>query len=127
MGRPLTALVIFFVSLNLFSGAIMTTGVDDMLGINADVGGDKAVDDATAAEADPGSGFGATLFDMFNQLAGQLSGFFHAIMPGLNMLHRLGVPAYITGDGETTAGILGPLFSIIIFVDLVSFLKGWGL
>lgn len=114
-------LVVFFVAFNLFATVLLSTGAAAALHLDADVGGDETVDQAQDSEVDSGTSTGSTLFGMYNVLTEQVGQFFHSIMPGLQMLNRAGVPSYITG------GILGPLFSVIIFVDLVSFLRGWGL
>lgn len=123
MARPVTTLVVFFIAFNLFAGMLMATGVASMMGLNAEVGGDDAVNKRVqnSEDVDSGTSTGDTLFGMYNVLSTQLGGFFGAIFPGLNMLNRAGVPQFITG------GFLGPLFSIAIFVDIVSFLRGWGL
>lgn len=123
MARPVTALVIFFLAFNLFAGMLMATGVDSMIGIDAQVGGDKAVEqvEKDSNEVRTGTSLGNTLFGMYNVLAGGLSDIFTVIFPGLKMLERAGTPTWITG------GFLGPLFSFAIAVDFVSFLRGWGL
>lgn len=122
MARPVTTLVVFFIAFNLFAVMLGATGVSAALGIDATVGGNDAVDDQTSRDGvDSGSPTGSTLFGMYNVLSTQLSGLFGVIFPGLNMLNRAGVPSYITG------GFLGPLFSIVIVIDIISFLRGWGL
>jgi hypothetical protein len=123
MSRPVTTLVVFFIAFNLFAGMLISTGVAGAIGLDANVGGDDAVDESVnkADKVSTGTGLGSTLFGMYNLLASGASDVFNAIFPGLNMLHRAGVPSWITG------GLLGPLFSIVIFVDIVSFLRGWGL
>lgn len=123
MARPVTALVVFFLAMNLFAGMLGATGTDAMLGIDSDVGAGQATDDLQQQtnNVESGTSTGSTLFGMYNVLAGQISGFFHYIFPGLDMLHRAGTPGWIT------AGFLAPLFSVAIFVDVVSFFRGWGL
>lgn len=123
MARPVTTLVVFFIAFNLFAGAMLSTGIAGVLGLNAAVGGDSAVDDqlSDAENFESGTATGDTLFGSNNVLTVQLADLFGVIYPGLDMLHRAGTPAWITG------GILGPLFSIAILLDAVSFLRGWGL
>jgi hypothetical protein len=122
MARPVTTLVIFFVAFNLFAGVLMSTGAAAAIGIDADVGGDEAVTQRTGdTEVQGGSGQGDTLADLRNVLVGQVSDLFGVIFPGLAMLERIGVPNYITG------GILGPLFSVMITIAVLSFFRGWGL
>lgn len=123
MARPVTTLVIFFVAFNLFAGMLMTTGVAGMLGLNAQVGEDSAVNQRVENSKDvsSGSSTGSTLFGMYNVLATQIGGFFNVIFPGLRMLNRAGVPSYIT------SGFLGPMFSVMIGIGVMSFLRGWDL
>lgn len=122
MSRPVTTLVVFFIAFNLFAAMLSATGAAAAIGIDANVGGDDAVDEQTNRDGvDSGSPTGSTLFGMYNVLSEQLSNFFGVIFPGLDMLNRAGVPGYVTGM------FLGPLFSIVIFIDIVSFLRGWGL
>jgi len=121
MARPLTTLVVFFISLNLIASALMGAGIASTLGLDANVGGDEAVDERVGNDVESGTSTGSTLFGMYNVLSGQLSDLFGVVFPGLNMLERAGVPSWITG------GILGPLFSVLIFIDVISFLRGWGL
>lgn len=123
MARPVTTLVVFFIAFNLFAGMLMGTGVAATLGIDANVGGDEAVDSAVKNSKDvsTGTSLGSTLFGMYNVLASGLSDVTDTIFPGLLMLERSGVPTWITH------GFLAPLFSFTIFIDFVSFLRGWGL
>lgn len=115
--------MVFFISLNLLAGIFMSTGVAAMLNLDANVGGDEAVDKQvnSADEVSSGTSTGSTLFGMYNVLSSQVGAFYNVIFPGINMLGRAGVPGYITH------GLLGNLFSIMIFIDIVSFLRGWGL
>lgn len=123
MARPVTTLVVFFISLNLLAGIFMSTGVAAMLNLDANVGGDEAVNKQVnnASDVSSGTSTGSTLFGMYNVLSTQVGAFYNVIFPGLDMLGRAGVPGYITH------GLLGNLFSIMIFIDIVSFLRGWGL
>lgn len=123
MARPTTLLVVFFLSFNLFAGMLMATGVDGVLGIDANVGEDDEVQNLEDQTDDvsTGNGLGATLFAMYNALAGAIGSVFNFIFPGLLMLERAGVPSYIT------AGFMGPIFSVLIAFDVVSFLRGYNL
>lgn len=129
MARPVTLLVVFFVGLNLFSGMLASTGVAAMLGIQADVGGDSAVQDRIDENQNVSSGAptGSTLFGMYNVLSSQIASLFGVIYPGLIMLYNAGVPAFIVGNGTTNPGFLGSMFSILIPIAVVSFLRGWDL
>lgn len=128
MARPVTLLVVFFITFNLFAGMLTATGTDAMLGLDAEVGGDKAVGDAAqrSENVSTGTSLGNTLFGMYNVLANGLSSVFDVIFPGLAMLRAAGVPAWIAG-GQGTVGFLPPLFTVIMFIGFVSFLRGWDL
>lgn len=123
MARPLTTLVVFFLAFNLLAGILLSTGIAGMLNLDADVGEDEKVTESVnqAEKVSTGTPLGNTLFGMYNVLAGGLQKVFAVIFPGLSMLERAGVPSYITKD------LLAPLFSFVIFIDFVSFLRGWGL
>lgn len=122
MARPVTTLVVFFVAFNLFAGMLSATGVAATIGVGADVGGDSAVSDQTSrSEVESGSPTGSTLFGMYQVLSTQLMDVFGVVMPGLNMLRRAGVPDYITG------GFLAPIFSLMMVIAGLSFLRGWDL
>lgn len=127
MARPVTTLVIFFIAFNLFAGMLMATGVAGVINIDATVGGDDEREQRTSNnEVESGNGTGSTLFAMYNVLTTQLSNFFGMIFPGLAMLRRAGVPAFIVG-GNNTVGFLPPLFSTLVFIDVMAFLRGWDL
>lgn len=119
MARPTTVLVIFLISINLIAGIVTAQGIDAMLGIDATVGGDSAVDSATSSTKDisTGSSVGDTLFGMYNVLASGVSDVYGSIYPALNMLDRAGVAGYIV------YGILGNMFTFVIFFDVVLFLR----
>lgn len=123
MARPVTTLTIFFVALNLFAGMMLSSGAAADLGISPDVGGDEAVDEAVQNQQDvtTGTTTGSTLFGMYNVLSNQIGSLFSILFPGLLMLERAGVPNYIT------QGFFGPLFSVMIGITVMSFLRGWGL
>ena len=123
MARPVTTLVIFFAAFNLFAAMLMTTGVAGTLGVDAAVGEDDAVDQRVETSSDVSSGTttGSTLFGMYNVLATQIGGFFNLVFPGLRMLNRAGVPGYIT------SGFLAPMFSLMMAIGMMSFLRGWDL
>jgi hypothetical protein len=118
--KPVTLLMVFFVAFNLFAGAMLTTGVADMLGLDATVGGDDAVDSRTSnTNVETGTSSGDTLFGLRNVVGGQIADLFGVIFPGLSMLERAGMPSWITG------GILGPLFSLWIPIGLLAIVRGW--
>jgi len=107
---------------------LVSTGVAGMLGISATVGGSEDVDQAVESgdKVQTGAPTGETLFGMYNVLSSTLGSLFGVIFPGLRMLYNAGVPAFLVG-GPTTVGLLPPLFSFILTIDIISFLRGWGL
>jgi hypothetical protein len=120
MAKPVTLLVVFFVAFNFFAGMLLQTGVAQSMGIDGTVGEDKDISDQVNDSEDisSGTGEGDDLFGLYNVVSGQVNEFFGVVFPGLRMLNRAGVPSYITG------GFLAPIFSIITFVGVVSFLRG---
>lgn len=122
MARPVTTLVVFFVAFNLLAVMLSTTGAAAAVGLNTEVGGDAAVDERTNKEKiQSGGSTGVTLFGLYNVLSNQVGNLYNVVYPGLAMLERAGVPGYITD------GFLGNLFSVMIVIDVISFLRGWGL
>lgn len=123
MARPVTTLVVFFLAFNLFAGMLSATGVAATIGIDSTVGEDEEFDQTVsdAGSVNSGTPRGDNLFGMYNVLSSQIGDFFDTIFPGLRMLNRAGVPGYIT------TGFLSPIFSIMIMIGVVSFLRGWNL
>jgi hypothetical protein len=122
MARPTTVLLVFFLAFNLFAGVLVAEGVDEAIGIDASVGEDDEYDEISGKEeVEAGTPRGDNLFGMYNVVTNQVKNIFTAIFPGLNMMDRAGVPGYITG------GILGPIFSVVIIIEVISFLRGWQL
>lgn len=119
MPRPSTVLVIFVVSMNLFAGAFISMGVMDNIGVDDRVNENDNIPQEQDTDLNTGSGVGGTLFGMYNVLTQQVEGVFSAIFPALDMLERAGVPTAITG-------IFGGLFTFIIFFDVISYIRGWG-
>jgi len=116
----MTTLVVFFVAFNLFAGVMVSTGVADMLGMDASVGEDSAVDGvADGQDLDTGSATDGTLFGSNNVIGAQLTNIFGVVFPGLRMLERAGTPNFITG------AILGPLFSLFTVFSVASFVRGY--
>jgi len=94
MGRPVTALVVFFVGMNVFAGMMIGMGVDDTLGINTQIGGDSATSSIANEDVPSGGGLGSTLFGLF------VSGFYFvdALIQGVfaapSMFVNLGFPGW---------------------------------
>lgn len=122
MARPITILALFFIGFNLFAGMAMATGVDDVLNMDVEVGGDDKIDsvEQQSESVQGGTSVGQTLIGLYNVLAGGLSTILTTIFPGLAMLERAGLPRYVIN-------FLGPIFSFIIAIGMISFLRGWGL
>lgn len=101
----------------------MSSGVAATLGITANVGGDEKVDSAVAQaeETNTGSPTGSTLFGMYNVLVQAVTVLTGTITAGPTMLSRAGVPTMITD------GVLKPMFTVVIGIGVVSFLRGWDL
>jgi len=119
MARPVTLLVVFFVSFNLFAGVLSSTGVAGDLGIDAEGAQSEKVGGVDGERnVSSGTGEGDDLFGLYNVLAGEGVGLFNAIFPGLAMLERAGVPSFIT------QGILAPLFGLLTTIASISFLRG---
>jgi len=136
MSRPVTTLAIGFVFMQLFAVALQAQGVTAMLGIGTitqpcpdaptqeqvDRIADCKVSDLTGDDTvESGTATGSTLFGMYNVLATQIGGVYDVIYPGLNILEHAGIPGWITD------GIIGNLFSLMIFISVMSFLRGWDL
>lgn len=123
MGRVVVTLVVFFVAMNALAGVMEAQGIDDAIGVDASVGDDSVQDAVPDQGSDVASGAptGQTLFGMYNVLSGQLSSLFKAIYPGLAMLERALLPGWLV------YGFLSPLMSLVIFVGIVSFMRGYNL
>jgi len=128
MARPVTTLAIFFVTLNAFAGMLVGTGAAADMGLDTRVGGDDSVQDANeeAQQFESGSPSGETLFGMYNVLSDSLGTIFGVIFPGLRMLYNAGAPAFLVG-GPSTIGFLPPIFSLMLGITVISFLRGWDL
>lgn len=133
--RPITTIAIFFIALNLFASVLQAQGVFLALGVG-DVSqdcpdnptqeqinriADCKVSDLSNNDVEAGTQSEGALFGMYNVLAKQVSGIYDVIFPGLAMLNRAGVPAWITRD------ILGNLMSVMISIAIISLLRGWDL
>lgn len=119
--RIIEVMVVFFLSLNLFSGMLISTGVahDIGLGGQVEVGGDERADQAqsSAEEISTGAPTGQTLFGMYNVLAETLSQIRTIALGGPAMLSNAGVPGYITGPIEA-------VMLVTYGIGLIKFLRG---
>jgi hypothetical protein len=124
VARPITLLAVFFLTLSLFSQLLISTGVAATIGLSTEVGGAQASDEVTEtaqSEVESGAATGDTLFGLYNVLATQVSDILGIFNPGLRMLENAGVPSPIIN------GFLMPIVSLVKFVGIVSFLRGWDL
>ena len=130
MARPVTLLVVFFVAMNLVAAVVNATGIAAAVGLGTQVGGDDIEEGVPQDSVSTGAPTGQTLFGMYNVLAGQLSKFYGAVFPGLGMLRNTIVPNWIVGKPQAASafekvGILAPLMSVLIPIDIMAFLRGW--
>lgn len=114
-------LVVFFLSLNLFSGMLISTGIAEDIGIGqqAEVGGDNNVESAqsSAEEVSTGAPTGQTLFGMYNVLANTLGEIRTIVLGGPAMLSNAGVPTFITSAMEV-------VMVLVYAVGIIRFLRG---
>jgi hypothetical protein len=116
-------MAVFFLTMNLFSGVVMSSGVGAMIGVETTVGGDEKVNKSVqnAGEVRSGAPTGSTLFGMYNVLADGLNTLALPVTAGPDMLKRAGVP------GLVTDAMLKPIIAIIYALGIISFMRGWGL
>lgn len=123
MSRPVTTLLLFFLAFNLFAATLMSTGVAATVGIETNIGGDDEVDetlDQANGTVETGAPTGQTLFGMYNVLANGFNTLVGTVTAGHTMLAQAGVPSAITT-------MLNGLFGVVIVIDIMSFIRGWGL
>jgi len=102
---------------------MVTSGTAAAIGVDTNVGGDDQVNKTTKyanSSVDTGAPTGSTLFGMYNVIAGGLNTLISTVTAGHTMLAQAGVPNVITG-------MLNTLFGVVIVIDILSFLRGWGL
>jgi len=124
MARPVTLLALFFLSMNLFAGLLMTSGVAGMVGAETVVGGDEQVSEAVnqSGDIDSGAPTGSTLFGMYQVLADGVRTLAAPVRAGPQMLKRLPLFPDILADA-----FLQPLIVMVYAVGIISFMRGWGL
>lgn len=121
MTRPSVYITISLVFMNLFTGALMATGVAQHVGVDVAVGGDQTVDQSTsdATDLQSSAGVGDTLFAMYHATSTGIASVF-SILPAFSMLRRAGVPS-------VWVGILVQVTGFIIGIDIAAYLKGFNL
>lgn len=136
MGRPLTKLVLFFLAMNLFAGAMVGMGVDETIGLDTKLGDSCPTTEPTqeqinnnpscelvadASETETGTGQGSTLFGMYNTLSRGVNSIYEYLFPALTLLERAGL---LPEEIET---MLEVLFSFMIGIAVLSYMRGWDL
>lgn len=109
--------------MNLLAGVYGGVGLFGNTDFNAAVGGGSAVSNTTGyaqETVETGAPTGSTLFGMYNVLAGGFNELIETVTAGPSMLSQAGVPSFVTG-------MLTPLFAVVIVIDILSYLRGWGL
>jgi len=123
MARPITALAVTMLALNLFAGLLMSTGVAASIGVGTAVGGDQAASetvDSASEKIESGAPTGSTLFGFYNVLTSGLSTIAGVVTAGPTMMANAGVP------GEITT-LLQNIIALVYAVDLISFARGYNL
>lgn len=119
--RIVEVMVVFFLTMNLFSGMLISTGAaaDIGLGNQVEVGGDEDADEAESAaeEISTGSPTGETLFGMYNVLAKTLGQIRTIALGGPQMLGNAGVPGFITAPMEA-------IMLVVYGIAIIKFLRG---
>lgn len=127
MPRPSTIALIFVVSMNLFAVALGPgfMGVYGDIGIEDQINPSDEIDKEAPQYGEDGlatgSGVGGTLFGMYNVLTQGVQGLFSTIFPALDMLVYSGFPSALAYQ------VIGPVFTFIIAVDILGYIRGWSL
>lgn len=123
MARPVTALAVSMLALNLFAGLLASTGVAAGLGLSTAVGGDKAANNTIANasdQIDTGAPTGSTLFGFYNVLTSGFSVIAGVVTAAPTMLNNAGVPNQITD-------LIRNMTVLAYAIDLISFARGYSL
>jgi hypothetical protein len=114
-----TWLLVFFISMNVFAGALGALGVDAHLGLDPEVGGDTEFDQAAeqAREINAQGGGEETLFSAYNTLANGVQGVIFTVLPASELLANAGVPNPIVGW-------LFAAVPVIVGLDYAGFFRG---
>lgn len=115
-------ILLFLVFFNAGAEMIIQAGVAEDLGIDPHVQEPDEIQSAKsqADDFETGSGFGDTLFGMYNAVAGTVEVFLNGIFPGLAMIKQAGVPAWFGNFLFSGAALYSAL-------DLIGFLRSGGL
>lgn len=111
-------IVIFFIGFNAFVGFLSTTGYWNAVGVDASVNEPEELETAReeARNVRTGGGGLETLFGLWSLLAGFISTFHDALLPGMALLQDVGVPVEMIGLVDSTVAFLAGR-------DLIDFLR----
>lgn len=119
--KIIEVLVVFFLSMNLFSGMLISTGAaaDIGLGQSPEVGGDDEAETSEGAveEIVTGVPTGETLFGMYNVLARTVGQLRTIVLGGPAMLNAAGVPGFITLPMES-------MMAVVYGIGIIKLLRG---
>lgn len=115
-------IVMFLVFFNGGVAVLENTGAADTMGIHPAEGNDAQLEQAKeeARSPNPGSGIGATLFGLYNSLAGTLETVFNTIFPGAELLKANGFPDFVIN--YSFSGM-----ALFVGLDTIGFFRGWSL
>jgi hypothetical protein len=115
-------MVVFFLTINLFSGMLIGSGAADTLGLSGQVelGGDDKTQKTLnqSNKTSTGAPTGSTLFGLYNVLAGALTTMYNVVFAGPVMLNNAGVPSALTN-------MLSLIIGTVYAMGLISFLRGY--
>jgi len=118
MPRAATLLTFFFIALNAVAVLLSGMGVLGTLGIEQEIQAADDPDNLIAVESTPDAGGGVDFIGFYQSIANVAQTIFAPIFPAMTMLTALGVPA------DVVYVFLSPLFSFVITIAVLSFLRG---
>jgi hypothetical protein len=112
-------LLVFFISMNAFAGALYALDVDDHLGTSPDPGGSDELQQAIADAQDiqGGGGGGETLFSAYNSLATGIEQVLWTVLPAARLLGNTPIPNPIVDW-------LFASVPVIVALDYAGFFRG---
>lgn len=111
-------IVVFFIGFNAFVGFLNASGYTDAVGLDTEVNEPEELETAEseARNVQTGGGGLETLFGLWSLLAGFVSTFHDALLPGMALLSDVGVPTEIIGLVDTSVAFIAGR-------DLIDFLR----
>lgn len=119
MARLSTSLMVGFVGINAFAGLLREMQVFAALGLSGP-GVDGSVSDEVRRQSQnitTGTGFGDTLFGLYNVIGGWFTGLFEQVFPALDLLARAGVP-------EPIITLLGTMSLLVMGIGIAMIIRG---